>query len=300
MKRAPVVVFAYKRVDKLKKCLDALENNLLVDETDLILFSDGAKNDVDKEAVNQVRAYLKEYKISCVFKSIKVFENERNKGLANSIITGVSHVMEYYGKAIVVEDDLITSSDFLLYMNEGLDYYENDMRYGSISAYTYPLRQLAGYDKDVYVTRKGECWGWATWKNRWDSVDWLVADFDDYFSDKYKRNEFNKLQYGIDNMLCSWKSGAIDSWAVRWCYHLFKMEQLTVYPKVSRAKNIGVDGTGTNCGENYIYEVDKIGGNKCIFEKLEVNKKLEHAAAVFEKETIYKKIKRLRKKYFRF
>jgi hypothetical protein len=79
------------------------------------------------------------------------------------------------------------------------------------------------------------------------------------------------------------------------------MGQLTVYPRVSRTMNIGTDGSGTNCGENFIYKVDSIGenGKKCHFEKLEVNKKLEYAASIFERETIGKKIKRKIRKIFK-
>lgn len=280
--KAPVALFVYKRKDKTEQCILALEKNRFVEQTDLIIFCDGSKGIQDKKDVADVRQYIHHYKQNSKFKSVYVFENAVNKGLANSIIDGVTMVMDKYGKAIVVEDDLITSEDFLEYMNDGLDFYEEDLRFGSISAYTYPLKELQRYKEDIYVLRKGDCWGWATWKNRWEEVDWEVKNFEELYADKKFRKEFCMLQRKIDQMLLDWKNGKVDSWAVRWCLHLFLRGQLTVYPAVSRARNIGVDSTGTNCGNNLVYNVSNIGVEKrCQFKKLGVNKRLEKAVAKF-------------------
>lgn len=285
---APIALFAYKRLDKLQACLNALERNDFVEETELFVFCDGARGDKDIEQVKEVRNYLRNY--TGKFKKIEVIESTVNKGLANSIIAGVTKVVSEFGKIIVVEDDLITAPDFIMYMNDGLDYYENLKEYGSISAYTNDLSGLNLYDKDIYVTRKGECWGWGTWKDRWENVDWEVKDFSLYRKSWKKRHEFNSLQGGIDKMLILQMQGKIDSWAVRWCYHLYKYGLLTVYPKVSRTLNIGFDGSGTHCVEDKGYKVllneEKIG---CKFERLNVNRELEREAALFEKKSFLEK-----------
>lgn len=289
---APVVVFAYNRADKLKMCLEALEANSLAEKTDLFIFADGAKRAEDAEKVGEVRDFIHQYQQKCAFKKITVVEQPHNLGLAKSIIGGVTRVISEYQKVIVVEDDLIVLEDFLIYMNQALGYYQDMKEYGSISAYTYPLPELKGYDKDIYVTRKGECWGWGTWQDRWMQVDWSVSDFEAYVIDKKRRKEFDAIQYGIDAMLVSQQAGEIDSWAVRWCYHLFNHKLLTVYPRVSRTKNIGFDGSGVHCADskadNKRYNENQLneGYNKeIIFERLSVNKKLEKKAADFEKKS---------------
>ena len=292
--RAPVVLFVYKRKDKTEKCIQALECNRLGEETDLLIFSDGFRGQDDKEQVLEVRKFINDYQKKSKFRKVYIFESESNKGLSQSVIYGVTYAMEHYGKCIVVEDDLITSADFLEYMNGALDFYENDMRYGSISAYTYPLKELREYDKDMYVLRKGECWGWATWKNRWDDVDWEIKNYNELISDKDFRKEFSALQYGLDNMLVEWKEGRVDSWAVRWCLHLFLKKQLTVYPTESRANNIGFDGTGANCGADYVCNVSKIGSEHvCSYEFLDVNSMLEKKVAIFERGNVIQRIKRV-------
>lgn len=289
MAYAPVVLFAYKRVDKLKACVEALEKNILAEDTELYIFCDGPKDEKDIKQVQEVREYLRNY--SGKFKSVSVSESSCNIGLADSIICGVTKVINISEKVIVVEDDLITSQDFLLYMNGALDFYKDLKEYGSISAYTYPLRILETYDKDVYVTRKGECWGWGTWKNRWDYVDWTVSDFREYKKNKMKRKEFESLQYGIDKMLFSQMNGKIDSWAVRWCYYLFNNHLLTVYPRISRTYNIGFDGSGTHCANTNIYHSQIINSvGKCKYEHLSINREIEKEAAVFEKRTFLQKV----------
>lgn len=296
MDYVPVALFAYKRVDKLKACIEALENNILVEETELYIFADGAKGESDKKQVEEVRQFLHTY--IGKFKKVNIFENTCNRGLANSIIYGVTKVIDIAGSVIVVEDDLITSKDFLVYMNGALEFYKDFTEYGSVSAYTYPMPILDEYDKDIYVTRKGECWGWGTWKDRWDKVDWEVKDFIQYKHNINKRNGFESLQHGIDKMLNLQMKGKIDSWAVRWCYYLYNNQLLTVYPKESRTLNIGFDGSGTHCTDSKIYETQiKTDIRKCKFERLTINKEIEKKAAVFEKRSFFQiiinKLKRI-------
>lgn len=299
MMYAPVAVFSYNRADKLESCLYSLEKNKLVKETDLILFADGSKNADDDRKVEQVRDFINRYQNKAKFNRVMVISQSKNLGLANSIISGVTRVINEYKKVIVVEDDLIVSEDFLLYMNQALDYYETMKEYGSISAYTYPLPELKKYNKDVYVTRKGECWGWGTWLDRWKEVDWAVSDFDLYLHDKKKRKAFDTVEKGLDRMLGLQQTGKIESWAVRWCYHLFTHQLLTVYPRISKIQNVGFDGSGTNCENAESREKqfksnfewpDGLGKYSMAFERLQVNKELEKIAARYAYVSFGKRI----------
>lgn len=299
MKYAPIALFAYKRVDKLRQCVEALEKNIDADKTELYIFSDGYKGEEDKEQVGEVRKYIRTIVHKSIFAKVCIIERTHNWGLANSIIDGVTQVINKHGKIIVVEDDLVTTLDFIQYMNGALNYYEHCEEYGSISAYTYPINILKKYNKDIYVTRKGDCWGWGTWKNRWEKVDWLVKDYAEYINNKKKRKLFDSLEYGLDNMLNMQMNGEIDSWAVRWCYHLFKNCLLTVYPSRSRTLNIGLDGSGTHCeAEVNLYgkKIDNLIA-KCKYERLPVDYRLEKASSKFAKTVSMKNsLKQLRKK----
>lgn len=280
---APVVVFVYCRPEHTKKTLQALNKNILAPDTDLFIYSDNAKNQNALENVNAVRKFIDNFKNNSVFKSVSIIKAEKNQGLARSIISGVTDVVNKYGKVIVVEDDLITGNDFLAYMNGALDFYKDNSKIGSISAYTYNIDALRNYDKDVYMTYKGECWGWATWKERWNDVDWNVENYKDFYKDFKKRKAFDSLELGLTHMLDMQMCGKIDSWAVRWVYHLFENKLMTVYPKISRVINIGFDGSGTHCKVVRKEESTLKFQEKAIkFENLKVDPKIAKEVARYE------------------
>lgn len=284
MSKAPVILFVYNRLDKTRQTLDALNNNDGAQETDLIIYADGAKSIEEREAVLAVRNYIEnDFEPTSRFQSVKLIKREKNMGLANSIIEGVTEVITQYAAAIVVEDDLLTSRDFINYMNEALIFYKNIPQIGSISGYVEPIKYLKKYKKDIFITRKGECWGWATWRDRWETVDWKVSDFESYYKDENKRKMFDSIGGGLDNMLCLQMAGELDSWAVRWCYHLFNNNMLTVYPQSSKTCNIGMDGSGTHCAPTDRHNVELDNNiRKYKFEVLPVNHKIEREIVRFE------------------
>lgn len=248
VQNVPVILFVYNRPNHTMQTLNALNNNIDVDKSELFVFSDCAKNNHDMAAVLNVRAILREFKVESRFRMVHVYEAKEHKGLANSVITGVSQIISQYGQVIVLEDDLVTSVDFLKFMNGALKYYEAEERVWSIAGYTPDLKCLSKYNKDVYMCLRAGSWGWATWKNRWDSIDWEVKDYTDFVRDKKKKKQFQKRGYDLPGMLERQMQGKIDSWAVRFCYEQFKQNRVTVNPAISRIKNIGFDGSGTHGG----------------------------------------------------
>lgn len=282
---SPIAVFCYNRKDKIESCLNSLVECEMVESTEIFVFSDGAPKDRSLSEVNEVRRFLIQFLSAHKNLHISIIKRDENYGLAKSIISGVTQVIKEHGSVIVIEDDLVLSKDFLVYMNNALDFYRDKSRYGSISAYTYPIRQLKRYKKDVYALRKGECWGWATWLDRWENVDWELQDFDSYIIDKKKRKSFSSLEKGLEEQLILQHEKKLDAWAARWCFHLFNNDLLTIYPKNCRAINIGLDGTGVNCAidSNRYRGVLNSAGYECKFEELEVNKRFERAVAKYGK-----------------
>lgn len=238
---APVLLFVYKRPGTLNKTLSALQKNYLAPETDLYIFSDAAKTIHDKPLVSQVRAYIKEIE---GFKSVTLFEAVQNKGLAKSIIEGVTQVINTFGKVIVLEDDLITSSNFLVYMNKCLDFYERNPKIFSVSGFSFIINGLG--NEDIYFTQRASSWGWATWRDRWKVIDWEVKEYGHFRNEVRQRWAFNKMGSDMAGMLDRQVKGKIDSWAIRWCFHQFKLQSFTVYPAISKVRNIGFAEEATN------------------------------------------------------
>ena len=296
---APVILFVYNRLDHTKNVLDSLAKNFLAAETELYIFSDAAKSESGKEKVAEVREYIRRTDWQKSFKKVKIIEAEKNKGLAKSIIGGVTSIIEEYGTAIVVEDDLILSPYFLQYMNDALKYYKDDQQIWSVSAYSFPMKSLARYDHDVFYSYRGCSWGWGTWADRWRMVDWEVKDYPKMMADKNWQNRFNRGGADLVNMLRLQMEGKLDSWAIRWCFSQSNHEMYTVYPKVSYVLNEGCDGTGTHSGSSDEYDTEIYDSvKKCRFEKLKIEKAISKEFYLKYTDTFAKKVKRKIKKIF--
>ena len=259
---APIVLFTYKRVDTLKKTIESLNSNLLAKASDLIIYSDGAKIIEDRYLIDEVRSYLKTIS---GFKSIVIHYSHVNKGLANSIIDGVSSILKEYDNVIVLEDDLIVSKKFLIFMNQSLHQYKNNKKVFSISGYSIPITIVKDYRFDVYFTPRSSSWGWATWNDRWETIDWEMKDYTDFRTNKKKISEFNQGGSDMSGMLERQMQGEINSWAIRWCYHQFKVNMLTVYPVISNIQNIGFSNQATHSNVFNRYWTTLDIGNKTEF-----------------------------------
>lgn len=240
---APIVLFCYNRPWHLQQTVKSLQMNTLASKSELYIYSDGPKHAQEAEAVNEVRAYISGI---TGFKNVTIFESPRNKGLAASVIEGVSFVLSKYPKVIVLEDDMLSTTDFLSFMNNALDTYaERDDIY-SVTGYTPPIGVPENYPHELYLVPRASSWGWGTWARKWVKADWQVRDFPNLKKDDKRRNAFNQGGDDLWPMLAKQQKGVIDSWAIRWTYSQFANGAYGLYPVHSKIKNIGTDGSGTN------------------------------------------------------
>jgi len=248
---APIVLFVYNRPWHTQQTIAALQKNQLALESELIIFSDGAKTDTDSTKLLELRSFLKTI---TGFKKITIIERKTNLGLANSIITGLTEIVNQYEKVIVLEDDIVASKGFLKYMNEALNLYYNESQVGCIHAWNYELH-LSTYNESTFFLRGADCWGWATWKRAWD-------EFNPDGKKLLKAIETNNLEYEFNRknthyfveMLKNQIEGKNDSWAIRWHASLFIKNMYCLHPTRPIVKNIGLDNSGFHCGELYLIQ----------------------------------------------
>ena len=242
MTLAPIVLFVYNRPIHTIKTVEALLKNNLASDSELYVFSDQAKTGKDVEAVKKTRTYVEQIN---GFKNVTCCFHPENKGLASSIIQGVSEVFEKHDKVIVLEDDLETSPNFLSFMNNALENY-SPKNIWSIAGYSPNIKVPVGYKPDTYLAHRNCSWGWATWKQNWEKTDWNVCDFNEFIVNPQKRTCFERGGNDLSVMLLKQQQHVIDSWSIRFNYAAYKNNLPTVYPVKSFIKNTGVDGSGTN------------------------------------------------------
>ncbi len=270
---APIVLFTYKRLETLQQTVLALAANPLASKSDLIIYSDGAKKEEDEPIIQEIRIFLKTI---TGFKSVTIHESMSNKGLAASIIDGVSAVMKQYQKAIVLEDDLITSTNFLDFMNEGLNKYKEHKKVYSISGYSFDFKNKI-IKEDAYFLNRSWSWGWASWEDRWTEIDWEVKDYSFFKKDSNQKKEFSKLGSDVYGMLKKQMNGQVDSWYIRSTFNQFKVKGLSLYPAISKIDNNGFDAIATHTSglkNRYFTSFDICNKRNFNFpEKIEINRR---------------------------
>lgn len=242
METTPVVLLAYNRPDALQRTLDALAANALAGETDLYIRVDGPRSDADAAKVDAVRTIAQQAR---GFRRVEVVCADKNRGLAASVIAGVEQVLDRSEAVIVLEDDLVAGEGFLAYMNQALAKFRNRPEVFSVCGYTNRVTPPEGYAYDAYFCPRSSSWGWGTWRDRWQSVDWNPTRA----SLRKNAGAFNRWG-GSDcaKMLRDWMDGKRQTWAIRFCYSQFLQGKVSLFPLRSLIDpSGGFDGGGTNC-----------------------------------------------------
>ncbi|GHS88542.1 glycosyl transferase [Synergistales bacterium] len=239
---APIAFFVYKRPDHTKRTLEALAANDLAADSDLFIFSDGPKDDGAYAGVRQVRELIRTAKD---FRSVTITEHETNQGLSKSLIAGITELCDRFGRVIVVEDDILTSSNFLRFMNEGLDKYKNNNEVFSICGF-WPSKYRQGDDKAFFIKTQS-CWGWATWKRAWDFYDYHAPGWEKLLKDKRIAWDFDlRGRYNFTSMLLRQVKYDIETWDIQWYWAIFARNGLNLFPPYSLTTNIGFDDLSTH------------------------------------------------------
>lgn len=238
---APVLILAYNRPEHLKKTLASLKKNFLSERSKIIIHCDGYKNK-EKKNVKEVRKIAKSI---TGFKSKKVIFSKKNLGLKKSIIKNVSKYLKIYKKLIILEDDIITSKFFLRYMNQSLIYFKDKKKIWHITGHSH---FIINNGNDIFFSSYMNCWGWATWQDRWKHLDLDVKKA--YISLKTNKSVKNKFDINnlskFSNQIFDNYNKKINTWAIFWYWTIFKNKKLCIHPFRTLTKNIGQDGTGVH------------------------------------------------------
>lgn len=292
---SPIVLFVYNRPWHTLQTLEALKSNDLADRSILYIYCDGPKTGSTPEElkkINEVREIVKNEKWCG---EVIVKEQNKNLGLAESIIRGVTEVINKFGKIIVLEDDIVTSKFFLHYMNQSLLYYEKEESVMHISGYFPPVKEQL---PNFFFYNQTSCWGWGTWKTSWE---YLIKDSQTLYDKiiaSHRLKEFNlDNSYPFFSQLEANLKGTLKTWAIKWHSSVFLNRGLCLHPNKSYVLNIGFDGSGENCSSSNVYLVNELNIKK--FEapyEIKENKKARRAVIRFNKSHDIIENKSLRKK----
>ncbi len=240
-----IALFAYNRPHHLEECISGLHKNAESSRTTLYCFLDGPRDGVDILLVEEVRRIAS--RATSGFLKVHIVERDHHWGLSGNIIDGITQVLKRHEQVVVVEDDLVVSPTFLRYMNRALDLYRSAPGVFSISGYNYPQRVFripAGYPYDAFFVSRHMCWGWGTWRDRWEKADWQIRDYASLSKNESWKRSFRESGLDLPGMLDAQMHGQVDSWAIRWTYTQFIHNAVCLVPVESLVNNMGADGSG--------------------------------------------------------
>ncbi len=263
---APIILFVYNRPLHTCKLLRSLLNNPFHEQSELFIYCDGPKTNADEEmlqSIAEVRRIIRKEKWTL---KVSIVEHKTNKGLADSIIEGVTDILKRYDKVIVLEDDLILSPFFLTYMNNALNMYSEEEKVMHISGYMYPVKGKLPPSFFLGITT---CWGWATWKRAWDfyipSAEALLDGLEQ--SGRMSEFTFNGAAPFYNHLVAN-TTGHIKTWAIKWQTSVFLKNGLTLHPFPTLVLNTGNDGSGEHSDQTLIYDLQNLA------DKVELSKNI--------------------------
>lgn len=285
---APVLVITLNRYEHFKRCIESLCKCIHADKTDLFIALDYPLYDYHLEGYYKILNYIREIN---GFKNVIMIKRDYNFGPNENLLNAIDFIFEKYDRVIISEDDNEFSTDFLNFVNKGLEtyYHRNDIF--SISGYNYPIKIPKNYKYNTYLWKGYSGWGAGIWKDKWKKLNWnykdilnTIENFLFNFKRVYKIHKNDKhIIPTLLNMLEKRKL-FLDAYIV---WYLLENNMYSVFPVETRVRNHGHDGTGVNCGklENNIFKLQSLYSNESIYN-LEINLKDD------------KKINSILKKYF--
>jgi hypothetical protein len=254
-KKTAIAVFAYNRPSHLKRVLVSFQDYGI---KNFFLFLDGPKNKQDKLIQDEIIFIVKNIR----FAKVKLIKNKSNYGLAKSIMSGVTKILNKFENIIVIEDDCIPFKNFFNFMSSQLetDYFKN--KCAAVCSYMFP-EISESHSKKLYpvLLKYFISWGWATNRKNWK-----------LFLDRKKNKRIN---FNLNTPYSKFLKKKLNSiWTIDFIYHNLNLKKKYIYPNYSLVKNIGFDGSGVNSKVNNSLRVT---GNKKKIIK-------------FSKKIVYKKI----------
>lgn len=245
---APVVIPTLCRYKHFRSCIESLAENSLAVQTPLYIALDFPL----KEEHWAGYLEIKEYVSTIVgFSEVNIILREKNYGVRNAI-SAIDTVLEKYDSFIFSEDDNVFSKNFLAYINKGLELYKDNNQIYSISGYNYPIN-LSKKDNDynIYYMKGYSAWGCGLWRDKFQNhrkesdLRYCQKIFSSLKSlikiTKVSNHYFLALLDIIDT------GNVTDDTVV--CIKSILNETYSVFPILSKVRNIGNDGSGMHCGE---------------------------------------------------
>lgn len=288
----PVAMVFFNRPEPLKECFEAVRN---ARPTKLFLIQDGARenNKTDSENIAKCREVVSNIDWEC---EVKEIFSDVNLGCGKRIYSGVKEAFETVDRLIILEDDIVASSDFFKFCAEMLEKYKNDERIIDIAGMNHcGVTERCPYS--YFFSEIGSCWGWATWKRSWDLMQFELNFLDDkyavdcFMNSVYKNKKEKKkiLEDGRNRKRILENGGKLSAWTYQFKMAGYFNSTLSIIPQKNLISNIGLTNDSSHASSS-LKQIPK-GLQKVFFgERYPMEFPLKHPQYVIEDNLFAKEV----------
>jgi len=297
---APVFFTTLNRYKHFKRAIETLALCNNADKTEVYIAFDYPLYESHWEGYRKIDEFIN--KING-FKKVNLIKRTVNYGSYKNFFSALDDILLRHERLVLSEDDNEFSTNFIDYINGGLEKYEDNKRIFSVCSMKFPFKIPENYHQDVYFYPGFSSWGAGIWKKKWERVDFSVENIRTIINNKENIKEIKRtahfvLPYLQEIAKTGRKNG--DSIIV---YYLIKNHMYSVFPTLAKVRNHGYDGTGVNCSPSELYSNTILddGSKKIIFpDEIITNNKISRSLEKMFSRRIWhrgvRKVKKILKK----
>ena len=240
----PISFHIFNRPELTRKVFEVIKK---IKPSKIFITADGPRKNIEGEEDKcmEVKLILNEIDWECdIFKNF----SEDNKGSYKSTSEGITWVFKHVDSAIILEDDCIPHISFFRYCQDLLNYYKDDKRIAAISGNNFqPVESTTQYSYDF--SRYALIWGWATWKESWNKIDFNMQDWpkfkkmkglDSVFYRKHEREHWYKFYQDM------YEGKSKPHWDFQFLLSCFMNNAMTILPNKNLVTNVGFGVEASN------------------------------------------------------
>lgn len=246
--RSAVLMIVFCRPETTKQVFEAVR---LACPPRLYIASDAPRPEIEGEVNRcmQVQEIFNSIDWPC--KVYRLNQNE-NIGCSRGPYEAISWFFSQESEGIILEDDVVPEQSFFRFCDDMLEKFRNNDNIQMISGWSFFYKGFPkNYPFSYYFSTAPGCWGWATWKNRWEEVDLKIRDVDRTDIEKYMTN-IGYPQKVIDYYMNIFdnikrKFDIYKSWDFQFHFYMMRKQRLSVSPIKQLTRNVGL-GVGATHG----------------------------------------------------
>lgn len=235
----PVLIVTFNRPTKFKTLLEKCRE--LGVRKIYVAIDGGQSDDIQSQYDSTIIDFAKHYD-----GDLFILHRKTNLGLATSVMSAVDLFFEKEIQGIVLEDDLDFGREFLEYCDDALRKFADDKRISMISGNQFFPHSNS--QSDITFGNYPLIWGWATWKDRWQSFRKTLED-NTIFQTPYWMPSRVKYFWliGLKRAI----NCETNSWAIVFAtYNRFR-QLICIYPVQNLVSNIGDDSSATHTSDSH-------------------------------------------------